>query len=107
VSGDRRLSSVDIDILSSAVRNNATDAIFDLNGDQVVDQKDRQFLIESVFKTTAGDANLDGKTNFTDFLALAANFNRDGVGWKEGDFDGDGRVSFSDFLLLAASFANN
>jgi hypothetical protein len=51
-----------------------------------------------------GDTNGDGKVDFADFLALAANFGT-GQGWNEGNFDGseDG-TQFADFLTLAANF---
>ena len=50
----------------------------------------------------AGDANLDGKVEFADFLLLSTNFGKqaDAV-WSEGDFKGDEIVSFEDFLILA------
>jgi len=53
----------------------------------------------------AGDANEDGQVEFSDFLALAANFGKVDAVWADGDFDGDGVVQFSDFLVLAQNFA--
>lgn len=49
-----------------------------------------------------GDANLDGCTNFEDFLILSANFGTPGT-WADGDFTGDGQVDFADFLVLSAN----
>ena len=61
------------------------------------------------FSTTviAGDADLDGDVDFSDFLALSPNFNNPGTFiWTQGDFDGDGDVDFSDFLALSPNFNN-
>ena len=59
--------------------------------------------------TTAreGDANVDGKVNFADFLILSDNFGHDEATWEDGDFDADGTVLFSDFLLLSDNFGNS
>lgn len=54
--------------------------------------------------TRAGDANLDGTTNISDFSLLAANFNLAGKGWVGGDFNYDGLSNISDFSLLAGNF---
>jgi hypothetical protein len=51
-----------------------------------------------------GDANLDGKVNFTDFQLLAASFNQTGTSWDQGDFNYAGKTNFTDFQLLAANF---
>lgn len=59
-------------------------------------------------ETTApvpGDTNGDRQVDFSDFLALSANFGTqvDGA-FADGDFTGDGFVSFEDFLILSARF---
>jgi hypothetical protein len=51
-----------------------------------------------------GDANLDGKVNFSDFQLLAANFNQLNTSWDQGDFNYGGITNFTDFQLLAANF---
>ncbi len=52
--------------------------------------------------TLAGDANLDGRVDFQDLLALARNYNLpSGATWSGGDFSHDGIVDFVDLLLLA------
>ena len=50
-----------------------------------------------------GDANLDGKVDFVDFLTLSANFGDQGE-WSQGDFNSDGRVAFDDFLQLSSNY---
>ena len=53
-----------------------------------------------------GDADFDGKVQFSDFLALSRNFDQPGD-WWEGDFDGSGMVEFADFLLLSRNFGQS
>jgi hypothetical protein len=54
--------------------------------------------------TLAGDNNLSGTVDLTDFTFLAANFNGAGKGWLQGDFNYDGSVDLTDFTFLAANF---
>lgn len=77
---------------------------FDLNADEVVDERDVQHLVEDIGGTRLGDADFDGRVDFIDFLALANNFGKQDSVWDEGDFDGDGTVGFDDFLMLAQNF---
>ena len=56
-----------------------------------------------------GDANLDGRVGFEDFLRLSANFGDDifhepRPGWLSGDFDIDGVPDMDDFLVLSANY---
>jgi probable HAF family extracellular repeat protein len=51
-----------------------------------------------------GDANADGKVDFTDLLTLAQNYGKAGATWEQGDFNGDGTVNFSDLLALAQNY---
>ncbi|MEZ0267270.1 MAG: dockerin type I domain-containing protein [Phycisphaerae bacterium] len=53
----------------------------------------------------AGDANLDGKVDFTDFQILESNFYGTDTLWDQGDFNLDGRVDFLDFLIFRSRFA--
>jgi len=55
--------------------------------------------------TYAGDGNLDGKVDLTDFTFLAANFNKTGgATWNQGDYNYDGNVDLTDFTFLASNF---
>jgi len=47
-----------------------------------------------------GDANLDGVTDFEDFLILEENFGKSDVWWEQGDFDGNNSVDAEDFTNL-------
>src|SRR5262249_8112651 len=53
--------------------------------------------------TYAGDVNLDGVVNSTDFAMLAGNFNTTNSFWTDGDVNFDGRVNALDFNLLASN----
>lgn len=52
-----------------------------------------------------GDANFDGKVDFSDLLILARNYGQSGdVGFVDGDFDTDGSVGFDDLVILARNY---
>ena len=52
-----------------------------------------------------GDANADGKVDFTDLLILAQNYGKTGgAAWANGDFNNDQKVDFSDLLILAQNY---
>jgi hypothetical protein len=52
--------------------------------------------------TRAGDANLDGATNFNDLSALGKHLNTTGNDWAEGNFNYSpvGAVNFTDLMIL-------
>lgn len=100
-----QLNATDIDLLSAEIRTPQPRSWFDLNNDQSVDDEDRQFWVESVVGTFFGDADLNGRVDFTDFVALSNNFGQQG-GWMQGDFDGSRNVAFPDFVMLSSNFGN-
>lgn len=51
-----------------------------------------------------GDANRDGKVDFTDLVILARNYNKTSAVWGDGDFDADGKVDFGDLVILARHY---
>jgi len=53
-----------------------------------------------------GDADLNGKVDFGDYLALEAWFGGPGD-WSKGDFDLNGSVDFGDYLILEAAFGDS
>ena len=64
--------------------------------------------------TLPGDANVDGRVDFTDLVALAQNYGSDFVAnpttdswWTHGDFTYDGKVDFNDLVLLAQHYGNS
>ena len=104
--GDTVLAIEDLNRLSEEIAINTADSRFDLDRSGSVDLDDRSFWITELKSTTFGDTNLDGEVEFSDFLALSANFGKEG-GWAEGDFDGNGQVAFPDFLALSANFGQS
>jgi hypothetical protein len=56
--------------------------------------------------TRAGDANLDGTVNLSDFNRLASSFGAGSL-WSEGNFNYDSNVNLSDFNLLASTFGQS
>jgi hypothetical protein len=51
-----------------------------------------------------GDANLDGRVDFSDLVVLAQNYNTGGVYWTQGDFTYEGSVNFPDLVALAQNY---
>ncbi len=105
VNGDSLINASGIDLLFAATMDeDASLPLFDLTGDGSVTDDDVTHLVTEVLHTTFGDANLDGKVEFSDILILANHFGTSGSGWSNGDFDGDEDVDFADFLVLAQHF---
>lgn len=65
-----------------------------------------QYTTYSTAAYLAGDANMDGKVTFADYVILANNFGQTGT-WTEGDFNGDGEVTFADYIQLANNFGQS
>lgn len=99
------LNALDIDSLSDAVATSSTDLTFDMNGDGIVDERDRSTWV-SANQTHFGDVNLDGTVSFPDFLILSENFGQPG-GWADGNFTTDDLVGFPDFLILSENFGSS
>lgn len=58
--------------------------------------------------TAPGDANLDGKVDFSDFVTLSSHFGQNASsGWDLGDFNYDGVINFADFILLSSNFGRS
>jgi hypothetical protein len=50
--------------------------------------------------TYAGDANLDGTVNGSDYTLIDNGFNAGLSGWRNGDFNYDGSINSNDYLLI-------
>jgi len=59
--------------------------------------------VDVLLEVGAGDANLDGQVDLTDFGILKQHFGA-GPTRAEGDFNGDGRVDLDDFGIFKAAF---
>ena len=96
--GDTYLAEFDVDALVSVIVGGSHAAVFDINGDDLVDDKDLAlWLIKA--NSLVGDANLDGVVGGSDFNAWNANKFTSGAGWSGGDFNADGVTDGSDFNL--------
>ena len=54
--------------------------------------------------TWNGDANLDGRITFDDYVRIDSGFNTHLTGWSNGDFNYDGVVGFDDYVLIDIAF---
>lgn len=100
---DGQLTAADINQLSDVVRSGNNVAGFDLNGDNVVTNADREMWVNVLKKTYFGDANLDGQFNSSDFVSVfSAGQYEDGVAgnstWESGDWNGDFEFDSADFV---------
>ena len=103
INGQFGTDAYDIDAEYQRIGKTGDNWFEDLNVDGVVSKADVDTLVHTVFGTNYGDANLDGKVDFNDFLAVQNHFGQQG-GWDFGDFTGDGKVDFNDFLQLQNNF---
>jgi len=65
--------------------------------------RDKVIAIET---SRPGDANIDGRVDFSDYLVLESHFGGPG-GRSQGDFNQDGTVDFSDYLAMESNFGNS
>ncbi|MDP9174255.1 MAG: hypothetical protein M3O30_10380, partial [Planctomycetota bacterium] len=59
---------------------------------------------ELITYTFAGDANIDGKVDFADFVILSNHFGGTFTNWDQGNFNYDSGVDFADFVILSNNF---
>lgn len=59
------------------------------------------------FNPLPGDANNDGRVDFTDLLTLAQHYGATGAGWSIGDFNRDGTINFDDLVILAQRYGQS
>jgi hypothetical protein len=103
IDGSGVVDARDIDLLATAIRSGNSESRYDLNGSGRVDSDDHRFLIENILRTTSGDANLDGRFNSSDLVAVfQAGQYEDTIagnsGWSTGDWNGDGEFNTSDLV---------
>lgn len=51
-----------------------------------------------------GDADRDGKVDFTDLVSVARDYGQSNATWDTGDFNNDGTVGFDDLVTLARKY---
>ena len=103
INRDLRFDGRDIDSMTQALREGAFSPALDSNGDGRLDPNDRDVLIYELLGTVPGDADVDQRVDFTDFLTVSTHFGQPG-GWAQGDFDGSGAVDFADYLAQSENF---
>ncbi len=104
LNADGALSVEDIDLHADRMNRPQVFYRYDFNGDRRVDLEDRRILVEEIFGTTFGDANLDGQFASDDLVevlqwgqygdAVANNST-----WSSGDWDGDLEFDSGDLVL--------
>ena len=99
---------VDVELSCSAIHADSPDAMFDLNGDGMVDLQDQTMLVERILNTSAGDANLDGVFNSSDLVQVFTTAHyEDGIAgnssWSTGDWNCDGDFTSSDLVVAFLS----
>ena len=108
---DFRITGEDIDVLNQAIRNGSVESHFDLNGDSVVNEGDRLFLVKDILGTWIGDSTLDGNFNSGDLVAVlqAGEYEDNALDpgdgslignsiWTTGDWNGDGDFDSGDLV---------
>lgn len=107
--GDRDAFDIDLLLRAEAGPTCPAVSLFDLNEDGLITNSpnvggsDADLWVRSLADTEYGDADLDGKVDFIDLLAVARAFGSVGT-WANGDFNGDDLVDFGDLLLLAKHY---
>ena len=103
LNGDTFINAADIDILSAAVLAGSNELRFDIDGDSdsdpACDQADFDYLVEMIFQTGLGDAQLDHDVDVNDLNLWKASRFTTGTGWATGDFDGDTDTDVNDLNL--------
>jgi hypothetical protein len=92
-----RRDSRDIDLMFAALRADWSNPEYDLDQSGTVTAADADYLIEHLFGTYYGDANLDGKVDAMDFSVWNDNRFTDCHSWKCGNFNVDRSVDVRDF----------
>ncbi|MCA9166700.1 MAG: hypothetical protein KDB23_03495 [Planctomycetales bacterium] len=96
-----RLTSADINSLTTAIASGSGESEFDLNGDELIDLADHTFWVSQLKRTWLGDADLNGQFDTDDLiLVFQINLYETGApaGWQEGDWNGDQVFGTGDLL---------
>ncbi len=101
---DGNLSVADINLLTAEVATAIHTPALDLNADQLVDTEDLRMWVKELKATWFGDANLDGKFNSSDLVAVfeAGEYEDDlpnNSVWSTGDWNGDAEFDSGDVVV--------
>lgn len=100
--GDTVLDCQDIDLLHAEIRNGTNNPQFDLNGDQLVDQRDRQPWLDEA-GVVWGDANFDHHVDHLDLNIVGLNWLSTPAGYCQGDLSGDDLVGAADDDVVSSN----
>lgn len=100
---DAVLDGVDIDLLNQEIDAETHGLIYDLTHDGIVTDDDRDRWVIELKQTWYGDANLDGRFDSNDLVAVftAGQYEDDVAGdskWSTGDWNGDGEFGSADLV---------
>jgi hypothetical protein len=105
--GNGIFDTADIDRLSEQVRAATTNPLYDLNGDSVVNDLDRQTWVHYLKQTFFGDADLNVAFDSADLVRVLASGEYEddtelNSSWLTGDWDGDGDFTSGDLVVALA-----
>jgi hypothetical protein len=111
---DATVDENDIELLCQAINAGTNESKYDLTGDNVVSESDRDELVFQILKTTYGDSNLNGIFDSGDLVRIfQAGEYEDGIAgnstWSQGDWNCDGEFSTADLVLAfqAGGYSQN
>ncbi|MCA9213192.1 MAG: lamin tail domain-containing protein, partial [Planctomycetales bacterium] len=98
------IGAADVDLVCQAIRADEYVTNYDLDGDSTLSNNDLDFLVETILRSSPGDANLDRQFDSSDLVMLFANGEyEDGIQnnslWTEGDWNCDGEFNTSDWIV--------
>ena len=93
------LDGHDVTSLVAEIVAGTNNSEFDLTGDSLVNNADREAWVTNRKGTLFGDANLDFVVDVSDFNAWNQNRFTQGSGWTGGDFSADGFTDVTDFNI--------
>lgn len=104
---DGHVNTDDLDLLVAEIAAGTNNSTFDLTGEGLVDQDDRdEWLFQggvaklpSASAYLPGDANLDGVVDGQDFIAWNSAKFTSTAAWSQGDFNADGVTDGQDFII--------
>ena len=97
----------DVNLLQRAIYEGSVDLLYDVDGNQVIDEDDLTFWVGDIAITYPGDANLDHEFNSSDLVqVLVPGQYEDGVAenstWDTGDWNADLDFDSTDFVDVLA-----
>jgi hypothetical protein len=98
----------DFALMFDAIRSPTPDERFDVSGSGTVDYWDLQWLVNDIYKTWWGDANLDGVFSTGDLVTVFQVGKYESgmhAHWGEGDWEGDGVFNSTDLVHFLANSA--